>query len=51
MLLVISYLNEFLAPRYGDDLYLTFISPTPLYGDTLTESQIRGRGDASPNPI
>jgi HK97 family phage portal protein len=29
MLLVISYLNEFLAPRYGDDLYLTFIDPVP----------------------
>jgi hypothetical protein len=29
MLLVISYLNEFLVPRYGDDLYLTFIDPTP----------------------
>jgi HK97 family phage portal protein len=29
MLLIISYLNEFLVPRYGDDLYLTFIDPTP----------------------
>ncbi|HEX3861285.1 MAG TPA: phage portal protein [Stellaceae bacterium] len=29
MLLVVSYLNEFLVPRYGDDLYLTFIDPTP----------------------
>jgi HK97 family phage portal protein len=29
MLLVISYLNEFLVPRYGDDLYITFIDPTP----------------------
>jgi HK97 family phage portal protein len=29
MLLVISYLNEFLVPRYGDNLYLTFIDPTP----------------------
>jgi HK97 family phage portal protein len=29
MLLVISYLNEFLVSRYGDDLYLTFIDPTP----------------------
>src|SRR3984885_10990347 len=29
MLMVISYLNEFLVPRYGDDLYLTFIDPTP----------------------
>jgi HK97 family phage portal protein len=29
MLLVVSFLNEFLVPRYGDDLYLTFIDPTP----------------------
>ena len=27
--LVLSYLNEFLVPRYGDDLYLTFIDPVP----------------------
>lgn len=29
MLLVVSYLNERLVPRYGDGLYLTFIDPTP----------------------
>jgi HK97 family phage portal protein len=29
MLLIISYFNEFLVSRYGDDLYLTFIDPTP----------------------
>lgn len=29
MLLVLSYLNEFLVPRYGDNLYLTFIDPVP----------------------
>jgi len=29
MMLVVSYLNEYLVPRYGDDLYLTFIDPTP----------------------
>jgi HK97 family phage portal protein len=29
MLMVVSFLNEFLVPRYGDDLYLTFIDPTP----------------------
>jgi hypothetical protein len=27
--LVLSYLNEYLVPRYGDDLYLTFIDPVP----------------------
>jgi len=29
MLLITSYLNEFLVPRYGDDLYLTFLDPVP----------------------
>jgi HK97 family phage portal protein len=29
MLLIVSYLNEFLVPRYGDDLYLTFLDPVP----------------------
>src|SRR5579883_1501501 len=29
MLLVTSYLNAFLVPRYGEGLYLTFIDPTP----------------------
>ena len=27
MLLILSFLNEFLVPRYGDDIYLTFIDP------------------------
>lgn len=29
MQLVVAYLNALLVPRYGDDLYLTFIDPTP----------------------
>lgn len=29
MLLIVSYINEFLVPRYGEDLYLTFIDPVP----------------------
>ena len=29
MLLIVSYLNEFLVARYGEDLYLTFIDPVP----------------------
>lgn len=29
MQLITSYLNEFLVPRYGDDLYLTFADPVP----------------------
>ena len=27
--LILSYLNEYLVPRYGDDLYLTFLDPVP----------------------
>ena len=27
--MLLSYLNEFLVPRYGDDLYMTFIDPVP----------------------
>ncbi len=27
MLLAVSFLNQFLVPRYGDDLYLSFIVP------------------------
>jgi HK97 family phage portal protein len=29
MLLIVSYLNEYLVPRYGEDLYLTFLDPVP----------------------
>lgn len=29
MLLVNSYLNEFLTPRFGDDIFLTFVDPVP----------------------
>lgn len=29
MQLIVSYLNEFLVPRYGDNLYLDFASPVP----------------------
>ena len=29
MELIVSYLNEFLVPRYGDNLYLSFDSPVP----------------------
>ncbi len=26
---IVSYLNEFLVPRYGDNIYLGFLDPTP----------------------
>lgn len=29
MQMIVSYLNEFLVPRYGDDLYIGFLDPTP----------------------
>lgn len=29
MQLIVSYLNEFLVPRYGDNIYLSFEDPTP----------------------
>lgn len=29
MNLIVSYLNEFLVSRYGDNLYLDFVDPTP----------------------
>jgi len=29
MLLIVSYINEYLVPRYGENLYLTFIDPVP----------------------
>jgi HK97 family phage portal protein len=40
MLLIVSYLNEFLVPRYGEDLYLTFLDPVPEdKGARTTEMQ------------
>lgn len=29
MLLICSFLNEFLVPRFGDDIFLTFVDPVP----------------------
>lgn len=39
MQLIVSYLNEFLVPRYGDNLYLDFVSPVPE--DVLTKLEER----------
>lgn len=36
MQLICSYLNEFLIPRFGDDIYLTFVDPVPE--DNVTKS-------------
>jgi HK97 family phage portal protein len=46
MLLVISYLNEYLVPRYGDDLYLTFIDPTPEDKEFRTQEMQAAVGNA-----
>jgi HK97 family phage portal protein len=48
MLLVISYLNEFLVPRYGDDLYLTFIDPTPEDKEFRTQEMTAAAGTGVP---
>lgn len=45
MLLVLSYLNEFLVPRYGDDLYLTFIDPTPEDKEFRTQEMTAAAGN------
>lgn len=29
MMLICSYLNEFLVPRFADDIYVTFVDPVP----------------------
>lgn len=46
MLLVVSYLNEFLVPRYGDDLYLTFIDPVPEDKEFRTKEMQAVMGNA-----
>jgi len=48
MLLVVSYLNEFLVPRYGDDLYLTFIDPTPEDKEFRTKEMTAAAGTGVP---
>lgn len=46
MLLILSYLNEFLVPRYGDDIYLTFIDPVPEDKAFRTEEMKAATGGA-----
>jgi HK97 family phage portal protein len=48
MLLVVSYLNEFLVPRYGDDLYLTFVDPTPEDKEFRTKEMTAAAGTNVP---
>jgi HK97 family phage portal protein len=44
MLLVVSFLNEFLVPRYGEDLYLTFIDPVPEDKAARTDEMTKAAG-------
>ena len=44
MLLVVSYLNEYLVPRYGEDLYLTFIDPVPEDKAARTDEMVKAAG-------
>jgi HK97 family phage portal protein len=46
MQLVVAYLNALLAPRYGDDLYLTFIDPTPEDKEFRTKEMQASVGNA-----
>jgi HK97 family phage portal protein len=48
MQLVVSYLNEFLVPRYGEDLYLTFIDPTPEDKEFRTQEMTAAAGTGVP---
>lgn len=44
MLLICSYLNEFLVPRFGDDIFLTFLDPVPENQVAKTEEMARSVG-------
>ena len=43
MLLICSFLNERLIPRYGDNLYITFIDPVPEDRAARTDRDENGR--------
>lgn len=44
MLLINSYLNEFLVPRFGDDIFLTFTDPVPENQDQKSTEMQRAIG-------
>lgn len=51
---IVSYLNEFLVPRYGDNLYLDFEDPVPENRELElqeNEKALVGQGYASVNEI
>ena len=49
MELIVSYLNEFLVPRYGDDLYLSFEDPVPENTELKIQEMQASGGILSPN--
>lgn len=46
MMLITTYLNEFLVPRYGDDLYLDFKDPVPKDRIQETDERTKSLGGA-----
>ena len=48
MLMIVSFLNEFLVPRYGDDIYLTFIDPVPEDKAFRTQEMTAAAGTGVP---
>lgn len=44
MLLINSYLNEFLVPRFGDDIFLTFLDPVPENQEQKTNEMQKSVG-------
>ncbi len=49
MELIVSYLNEFLVPRYGDDLYLDFEDPVPENTELKIQEMQASGSVLSPN--
>lgn len=54
MHLIVAYLNEFLVPRYGENLYLDFIDPVPENRELAVQEMQAASGQApilSPNEV
>lgn len=52
MQLIVSYLNEFLVPRYGEDLFLDFVDPVPENRELEIQEMAAATGNSpilSPN--
>lgn len=54
MQFIVSYLNEFLVPRYGDNLYIDFVDPVPQNRELEITEMIAASGNSpvlSPNEL